>query len=57
MEQLKSLVKSRVRLKSNITRVLEWAEQTPKRSLEEDESVQRLHCKIHKGKRYTQEKN
>jgi len=28
MEQLKSLVKSRPTLKSNITRVLEWAEQT-----------------------------
>jgi len=28
MEQLKSLVKSRARLKSNITRVLAWAEQT-----------------------------
>jgi len=28
MEQLKSLVKSRARLKANITRVLAWAEQT-----------------------------
>jgi len=28
MEQIKSLVKSRARLKSNITRVLAWAEQT-----------------------------
>jgi len=28
MEQLKSLVKSRARLKSNIKRVLAWAEQT-----------------------------